>query len=66
MGVEFSDLALQFKQRLHFLSHSGEDRLDRVEHELDRADDCDAVIVNDDLDVAVEETLTRIRQFLRS
>ena len=41
-------------------------RLDRVEHEMDKADDCDAVVVNDDLDVAVEETLTRIHQFLGS
>ena len=43
-----------------------QDRLDRVEQEMDRADDCDAVVVNDDLDPAVEETLTRIRQFLSS
>ncbi len=43
-----------------------QDRLDRVEQEMDRADDCDAVVVNDDLDTAVEETLTRIRQFLSS
>lgn len=42
------------------------DRLDRVEHELSQADACDAVVVNDDLDKAVEETLTRIRQFLGS
>lgn len=40
------------------------DRLDRAERELQQADACDAVIVNDDLDAAVEETLTRIRQFL--
>lgn len=40
------------------------DRIERAERELERADACDAVIVNDDLDAAVEETLTRIRQFL--
>jgi len=40
------------------------DRLDRVEQEMEKADACDAVVVNDDLDEAVEETLTRIRQFL--
>jgi len=40
-------------------------RLNRVEQEMKRADDCDAVVVNDDLDVAVEETLTRIRRFLK-
>ncbi len=40
------------------------DRLDRAERELATADACDAVVVNDDLDTAVEETLTRIRQFL--
>lgn len=42
------------------------DRLNRAERELETADACDAVVVNDDLDTAVEETLTRIRQFLSS
>lgn len=42
------------------------DRLKRAEQELAQSDACDAVVVNDELDVAVEETLTRIRQFLRS
>jgi guanylate kinase len=41
-----------------------QDRLNRAERELETADACDAVVVNDDLDTAVEETLTRIRQFL--
>jgi len=41
-----------------------QNRLDRAERELASADACDAVVVNDDLDEAVEETLTRIRQFL--
>lgn len=40
-------------------------RLARADRELERADAFDDVVVNDDLDAAVEETLTRIRQFLR-
>jgi guanylate kinase len=43
-----------------------QDRLNRVEQEMEKADACDAVVVNDDLDTAVEETLTRIRRFLSS
>jgi len=43
-----------------------QDRLGQAERELATADACDAVVVNDDLDTAVEETLTRIRQFLDS
>jgi guanylate kinase len=39
-------------------------RLDRADRELDKRDAFDAVVVNDDLDTAVEETLSRIRQFL--
>lgn len=42
------------------------DRLDRADRELKQADAFDGVVVNDELDPAVEETLTRIRQFLRS
>jgi len=41
-----------------------QNRIDRAEQELATADACDAVVVNDDLDAAVEETLTRIRRFL--
>jgi guanylate kinase len=41
-----------------------QDRLNRAELELEKADACDAVVVNDDLGPAVEETLTQIRQFL--
>lgn len=41
-------------------------RLDRAERELEKVDAFDAVVVNDDLEIAVEETLTRIRQFLGS
>ena len=40
------------------------DRLARADRELEKADSFDAVVVNDDLDTAVEETLGRIRQFL--
>jgi len=42
------------------------DRLARADRELDRADAFDGVVVNDDLDAAVEETLTQIHQFLSS
>lgn len=42
------------------------DRLERAEKELQQSDACDAVVVNDELDSAVEETLTRIRQFVSS
>lgn len=42
------------------------DRLQRAEKELQQSDACDAVVVNDELDSAVEETLTRIRQFVSS
>lgn len=39
-------------------------RLDRVEREMDQADAFDGVIVNDDLEQAVQETLDRVHQFL--
>ena len=42
------------------------DRLNRAERELEKVDAFDAVVVNDDLDAAVEETLTQIRQFTTS
>ena len=41
-------------------------RLKRADRELEKRDAFDAVVVNDDLDTAVEETLDRIRQFLES
>jgi len=41
-------------------------RLDRAERELEKVDAFDAVVVNDDLETAVEETLARIHQFLSS
>jgi len=40
------------------------DRLERADRELEKQDAFDAVVVNDDLDPAVEETLSQIRQFL--
>ena len=42
------------------------DRLNRAERELEKVDAFDAVVVNDDLNAAVEETLTQIRQFTTS
>lgn len=39
-------------------------RLDRAERELEKTDAFDAVVVNDDLDTAVEETLQYIHQFV--
>ncbi len=40
------------------------DRLGRAEMELQAADRFDLVVVNDDLDEAVEETITAVRSFL--
>ena len=40
-------------------------RLSRATLELDYADDFDAVIVNDDLETAVAETVARVQAFLR-
>ena len=39
-------------------------RIERAEMEMQQRGACDAVVVNDDLDRAVEETLVLIRQFL--
>ena len=39
-------------------------RLERADRELEKRDAFDAVVVNDELDIAVEETLARIHQFL--
>ena len=41
-------------------------RLQRARVEMTRADDFDAIVVNDDLDTAVEETLTHIQEFIQS
>ena len=41
------------------------DRLDRARHELTYADRFDAVVVNDDLARAVDETIRLVRQFLQ-
>jgi guanylate kinase len=40
-------------------------RLERAAHELEYADRFDAVVVNDDLDRATEETIRLIRSFLK-
>lgn len=42
------------------------DRLERADRELENADAFDAIVVNDELEPAVQETLTHIRQFLNS
>lgn len=47
-------------------SNALQERLDRAAMEMDHADRCDAVVVNDDLDDAVNETLRHIRRFLTS
>ena len=40
------------------------DRLERAKHEIEYAREFDAVVVNDDLDTAVDETVTHVRTFL--
>ncbi|MES3629205.1 MAG: guanylate kinase [Longimonas sp.] len=45
---------------------SVQSRLQRARMEMTRSDDFDAIVVNDDLDVAVEETLAHINRFLSS
>ncbi len=42
------------------------DRLARADRELEKADTFDGVVVNDELEAAVQETLDRIHQFLSS
>jgi guanylate kinase len=42
------------------------DRLARADRELEKADAFDGVVVNDELEIAVQETLDRIHQFLNS
>jgi len=60
----------ELRERLKGRGTESEDalagRLDRADRELKKQDAFDAVVVNDDLDTAVEETLSRIRQFLDS
>ncbi|WP_022836372.1 guanylate kinase [Salisaeta longa] len=46
--------------------HDVAERLDRARWEMQQADRFDAVVVNDDLDKAVDETLAYIRQFIES
>jgi len=44
--------------------HDIAERLERAEMEIERQDEADVVVVNDDLDRAVDETLAHIRRFL--
>lgn len=60
------ELARRLHERGTEDQDSLDDRLDRAEMEMKMARECDAVIINDDLDVAVEETLARIRRFMES
>lgn len=39
-------------------------RLERAKHEIEYAHEFDAVVVNDDLDTAVDETVAHVRTFL--
>jgi len=60
------ELRRRLRERGTEEAHALQARLDRADRELGRADAFDGVVVNDELDDAVEETLTRIRRFLRS
>jgi guanylate kinase len=57
-------------ERLHGRGTESDDavreRLDRAKAEMAFAVRCDAIVVNDDLSEAVEETLAHVRQFIRS
>jgi guanylate kinase len=39
-------------------------RLAKAEEEINRAPEFDVVVVNDDLDLAIEQVATQIKQFL--
>lgn len=60
----------ELQNRLHGRGTEDEqalaDRLTRAERELKKADSFDGVVVNDELETAVQETLDRIHQFLNS
>lgn len=57
-------LAHRLRKRGTESEKSYRERIDRAEMEMKVADDCDDIVVNDDLDEAVMETLDAIRQFL--
>ena len=59
-------LARRLKGRGTEVNEDLDKRLERAEMELARADACDAVVVNDDLAEAVEETLRLVRSFVKS
>lgn len=57
-------LAERLRKRDTETEESLKQRLERAEMEMAAAAQCDAVVVNDDLEMAVDETLRLIRQFL--
>jgi guanylate kinase len=58
------ELRRRLRERGTESDRARQERLERAEMEMDEAQNFDAVVVNDDLDRAVEETLQEIRQFL--
>lgn len=62
----FDELKDRLTRRGTETSKAVQDRLKRAEMEMKRADDFDEVVVNDDLDTAVQETLAHIHRFIAS
>lgn len=62
----FKELESRLTGRGTETSNDVQDRLNRAKMEMERANDFDALVVNDDLDTAVQETLQHINQFLAS
>ena len=60
------ELRRRLTQRGTETDRSMTERLERAEMEMDQAETFDAVVVNDDLNDAVQETLREIHQFLTS
>lgn len=58
------ELQRRLKNRGTESEDSLQERINRAEMELQARDQCDVVVVNDEVDRAVEETLRAIRQFL--
>jgi guanylate kinase len=58
------ELRRRLQERGTETNRAMQERLERAEMEMDQADTFDAVVVNDVLDRAVQETLQEIRQFL--
>lgn len=57
-------LAARLQSRKTETETSLADRLERAKHEIDYAGEFDVVVVNDDLDTAVDETVGHVRTFL--